>query len=47
MRWWLRYEEQRVKLKTGAVLVYDYLIVATGSTHSYFGTRTGPSWRRG
>jgi len=29
--------EQHVRLKTGAVLVYDYLIVATGSTHSYFG----------
>ena len=28
---------QRVKLKTGAELEYDYLIVATGSTHSYFG----------
>jgi len=29
--------EQRVNLKSGAVLEYDYLIVATGSTHSYFG----------
>ncbi|GGA68518.1 NADH dehydrogenase [Edaphobacter acidisoli] len=29
--------EQRVKFKTGAELEYDYLIVATGSTHSYFG----------
>src|SRR5579864_189502 len=29
--------EQHVRMKTGAVLVYDYLIVATGSTHSYFG----------
>jgi NADH dehydrogenase len=29
--------EHRVTLKSGAVLVYDYLIVATGSTHSYFG----------
>jgi NADH dehydrogenase len=29
--------ERRVTLKSGAVLVYDYLIVATGSTHSYFG----------
>jgi NADH dehydrogenase len=27
----------RVKLKTGVELEYDYLIVATGSTHSYFG----------
>jgi NADH dehydrogenase len=30
-------EEQRVQLKSGAVLEYDYLVVATGSTHSYFG----------
>jgi NADH:ubiquinone reductase (H+-translocating) len=30
-------EQRHVCLKTGAVLVYDYVIVATGSTHSYFG----------
>jgi NADH dehydrogenase len=30
-------EERQVRLKTGSTLVYDYLIVATGSTHSYFG----------
>jgi NADH:ubiquinone reductase (H+-translocating) len=29
--------KHRVILKTGVELVYDYLIVATGSTHSYFG----------
>lgn len=29
--------QQRVRFKTGAELEYDYLIVATGSTHSYFG----------
>jgi NADH dehydrogenase len=29
--------QQRVQLKTGALLEYDYLILATGSTHSYFG----------
>src|SRR6202046_5951539 len=28
---------QRVHLKTGVQLEYDYLILATGSTHSYFG----------
>jgi NADH dehydrogenase len=28
---------RRVTLKSGAVMLYDYLIVATGSTHSYFG----------
>ncbi len=27
----------RVDLKSGAELMYDFLIVATGSTHSYFG----------
>lgn len=30
-------DEGRIQLKTGALLEYDYLIVATGSTHSYFG----------
>src|ERR1700692_1433015 len=29
--------EQRVHLKTGVELKYDFLIIATGSTHSYFG----------
>ncbi len=29
--------ERRVLLKTEARLEYDYLIVASGSTHSYFG----------
>jgi NADH:ubiquinone reductase (H+-translocating) len=29
--------EHHVMLKSGAVLIYDYLILATGSTHSYFG----------
>jgi NADH dehydrogenase len=28
---------RRVHLKTGVDLEYDYLIIATGSTHSYFG----------
>jgi len=30
-------EQRQVHLNTGAMLVYDYLILATGSTHSYFG----------
>jgi NADH:ubiquinone reductase (H+-translocating) len=29
--------QRRVSLKTGAEMFYDYLILATGSTHSYFG----------
>lgn len=30
-------DHHRVLLKTGAQLEYDYLVLATGSTHSYFG----------
>jgi NADH:ubiquinone reductase (H+-translocating) len=30
-------DQHHVRLKTGAVLMYDYLILASGSTHSYFG----------
>jgi NADH dehydrogenase len=30
-------EQRRVQLKSGAELTYDYLVMATGSTHSYFG----------
>jgi NADH dehydrogenase len=30
-------DQRHVQLKTGSVLEYDYLILATGSTHSYFG----------
>ena len=29
--------ERRVQLKSGSELEYDYLVLATGSTHSYFG----------
>ena len=30
-------EARRVHTKSGAEVVYDYLVLATGSTHSYFG----------
>jgi len=30
-------DARRVTLKSGAQMEYDYLVVATGSTHSYFG----------
>jgi NADH dehydrogenase len=30
-------QKQRVRLKAGPIIEYDYLILATGSTHSYFG----------
>ncbi|MBS1801144.1 MAG: NAD(P)/FAD-dependent oxidoreductase [Acidobacteria bacterium] len=29
--------QKRIHLKTGAVLEYDFLVLGTGSTHSYFG----------
>ncbi|GAC1415921.1 MAG: NAD(P)/FAD-dependent oxidoreductase [Acidobacteriaceae bacterium] len=29
--------DRRVNLRSGAELTYDYLVLATGSTHSYFG----------
>jgi NADH dehydrogenase len=32
---------RRIQLNSGAEIVYDYLILATGSTHSYFGK---PEW---
>ena len=38
---------QRVDLKSGAELMYDYLIVATGSTHSYFGKDEWAKWAPG
>ena len=30
-------EHRHVQMKSGAMMEYDYLIVATGATHSYFG----------
>jgi len=30
-------DQRRVLLKSGTSLAYDYLVIATGSTHSYFG----------
>ena len=30
-------DAKRVLLQSGAKLEYDYLILGTGSTHSYFG----------
>ena len=37
---------RRVQLRSGAEMDYDYLMVATGATHSYFGdaSTSGPSW---
>ena len=36
-------DRHEVQLKSGATLEYDFLVVATGSTHSYFGK---DSWAR-
>ena len=36
---------RRVLLADGAVLDYDYLIVATGASHSYFIIPSGPPTR--
>lgn len=30
-------DKRRVSMKSGAVMEYDYLVVATGASHSYFG----------
>jgi NADH:ubiquinone reductase (H+-translocating) len=35
--------QKRVHLADGATLAYDYLVIATGATHSYFGH---PEWER-
>ena len=35
--------ERRLHLKSGAELIYDFLVLATGSTHSYFGK---PEWAK-
>ena len=34
-------DRRRAHLRDGAELEYDYLILATGSTHSYFGKELG------
>jgi NADH dehydrogenase len=34
---------RRVHIKSGVEMIYDYLILATGSTHSYFGK---PEWAK-
>jgi NADH:ubiquinone reductase (H+-translocating) len=38
---------QRVQLKSGAEMSYDYLMVATGATHSYFGHDEWAQWAPG
>src|SRR5277367_1356313 len=40
-------EARRVAMKSGAAMGYDYLMVATGSTHSYFGKDEWAKWAPG
>src|SRR5271156_5380039 len=40
-------DHRRVLLRTGAQIDYDYLILGTGSTHSYFGKDDWAQWAPG
>src|SRR5271163_1877221 len=40
-------ERRQVLMKSGAMMEYDYLMVATGSTHSYFGNDEWAKWAPG
>ena len=40
-------DHRRVLLRTGAQIDYDYLILGTGSTHSYFGKDEWAQWAPG
>ncbi len=40
-------DRRRVAMKSGATMEYDYLMVATGSTHSYFGRDEWAKWAPG
>jgi NADH dehydrogenase len=40
-------DHHRVSLRTGAQIDYDYLILGTGSTHSYFGKDEWAQWAPG
>ncbi len=40
-------DRHRVAMKSGAMMEYDYLMIATGSTHSYFGKNEWAKWAPG
>ena len=40
-------DHHRVSLRTGAKIDYDYLVLGTGSTHSYFGKDEWAQWAPG
>jgi NADH dehydrogenase len=43
----IKYDQNRVELRSGAEIEYDYLILATGATHSYFGKDQWAQWAPG
>jgi NADH dehydrogenase len=43
----IKYDQNRVHLRSGAEMEYDYLILATGATHSYFGKDQWAQWAPG
>jgi NADH:ubiquinone reductase (H+-translocating) len=40
-------DQHRLQLRSGAAIEYDYLILGTGSTHSYFGKDEWAQWAPG
>jgi NADH:ubiquinone reductase (H+-translocating) len=43
----LKCDQNRVQLRSGAEMEYDYLILGTGATHSYFGKDQWAQWAPG
>jgi NADH dehydrogenase len=43
----IKADQRRVELRSGAEVEYDYLILGTGSTHSYFGKDEWAQWAPG
>jgi len=43
----IKFDQNRVELRSGAEIEYDYLILATGATHSYFGKDQWAQWAPG
>jgi NADH:ubiquinone reductase (H+-translocating) len=43
----LKCDQNRVQLRSGAEMEYDYLILGTGATHSYFGKNEWAQWAPG
>jgi NADH dehydrogenase len=43
----IKFDQNRVQLRSGAEMEYDYLILGTGATHSYFGKNEWAQWAPG